>query len=173
MSTSTAKQAQPLELTAPEKLNDLHDLSEFDCKEQSINDFLQRKARKAQADKHAVIYVSCLKGTNIVVAYYTLSSGSVAREFVVPKSHQRNSPAEHPITLLGRMGVSSTAQGQGFSLDLLKDAIERAIGAAQTVASSAIVVHPLNDRLAEFYAKHAGFVACPALSPVTMMLSLR
>ncbi|CZT26393.1 MULTISPECIES: GNAT family N-acetyltransferase [Pseudomonas] len=173
MSTSTARQTEALELTAPEKLNDLHDLSEFDCKEPSITDYLQKKARKAQADRHAVVYVSCRKGTLVVMAYYTLSSGSVNRENVVPKSHQRNSPAEHPITLLGRMGVSEAAQGQGFSLDLLKDAIERAMTAAQSVASSAIVVHPLNDRLAEFYAKHAGFVPCPALSPVTMMLPLR
>ncbi|MCD4527758.1 MULTISPECIES: hypothetical protein [Pseudomonas] len=81
-----------MELRAPEKLNDDHILDEFDSGMQSINDYLLRQARKAQAAKQAVVYVICRKDTPIVMGYYTLSSGSVAPEHVVPKSRQRNSP---------------------------------------------------------------------------------
>ncbi|KRW62365.1 hypothetical protein AO726_02780 [Pseudomonas sp. TTU2014-080ASC] len=162
-----------MELSKPEKLNKFHDVSEFDCGEATINDFLHKKARKAQENKHSVVYVSCFKGTNIVAGYYTLSAGSVVRENVIPKSYQRNSPTVHPVTILGRMGVTVAAQGYGYSVDLLQDAIRRCIVASEDIAISAILVHPLNDRLADFYAKEAGFQRCPDLSPLTMMLSLR
>ncbi|WP_233102338.1 hypothetical protein [Pseudomonas sp. MF7453] len=148
-------------------------MDQFDSGEPSIDDYLQRQARKAQAAKQAVIYVVCRKDTLIVMGYYSLSSGSIARANVVPKSHQRNSPNVHPVTLLGRMGITQAAQGQGFAIDLLQDAIERAISASNTIGSTALIVHPLNERLSSFYIKYAGFIPCPGLSPITLMLPLR
>lgn len=173
MSTETDVQTSPVELSKPEKLNKFHDFTEFDCGEPSINDYLHKNARKAQDHKHAVVYVTCFAGSNRVAGYYTLSAGSVAREHVIPKSHQRNSPTAHPVTILGRMGVTMAAQGYGYSVDLLQDAIRRCILASDSVGTSAVLVHPLDDKLADFYAKHAGFQPCPELSPLTMMLSLR
>jgi hypothetical protein len=173
MSRETDVQTRPVELSRPEKLNKLHDFTGFDCGELSINDYLHKTARKAQDHKQAVVYVICFAGTNRVAGYYTLSAGSVARAHVVPKGFQRNSPSAHPVTILGRMGVTMAAQGYGFSIDLLKDAIGRCLSASETVGTTAILVHPLDDKLAEFYSKHAGFQRCPDLSPLTMMLSLR
>lgn len=172
MSITASRKAQTLELTAPEKLNGTHILDRFDSGEPSITGYLQNQARKAQGAKQAVVFVCCEKGTSNVVAYYTLSSGSVER-CNIPKSMQRNSPSVHPVTVLGRMGITQIAQGQGFAIDLLQDAIERTILASETIGSSAIIVHPLNERLASFYSKYAGFKPCPELSPVTMILPLR
>ncbi|TFY84655.1 hypothetical protein DYL59_28430 [Pseudomonas kairouanensis] len=173
MPASTSQPTQTVELRAPEKLTDEHILDQFDSGEPSINHYLQRQARKAQAAKQAVVYVVCLKGTSIVMGYYTLSSGSIARESVGPKNHQRNSPSVHPVTLLVRMGITQAIQGRGFAIDLLQDAIERAISASNTIGSSAVIVHPLNERLSNFYIKYAGFIPCPGLSPITLMLALR
>jgi hypothetical protein len=53
------------------------------------------------------------------------------------------------------------------------DPILRVMASTEVVASSAILVHPLDEALADFYARKAGFVRCPDLSPLTMMLSLR
>lgn len=173
MSTTTDVQASPLELSKPEKLHALHDFSDFDCGEPSINEYLHKTARKAQQEKHAVVYVTCIKGTNKVAGFYTLSSTSIARQSVVPKKLQRNSPTAHPATVLGRMGVTLAAQGYGFAEGLLRDAISRVMASSESVATSAILVHPLNEELADFYARKAGFVRCPEISPLTMMLSLR
>lgn len=171
MCTETAEKTQTLELSAPQKLASVHDLSAFDCGEESINSYLIR-ALKAQAAKQAVVYVVCLKGTSTVKGFYTLSNGSVSRNAVVPKSRQRNSPDLHPVTVLGRMGLSQDVQGHGYATDLLQDAVERAIAASAIIGSTALIVHPLNERLAAFYARHAGFIACPSISPLTMMLPL-
>ncbi|WP_422776136.1 hypothetical protein ACOXXE_19125 [Pseudomonas mediterranea] len=173
MLTTTSRKTQTVELSAPEKLSDKHILDEFDSGVQSINDYLYRQARKAQAAKLAVVYVICRKDTPNVMGYYTLSSGSVARQYVVPKSRQRNSPNAHPVTLLGRMGITLEAQGHGFAIDLLQDAIERTITASAAIGSTALIVHPLDERLANFYMKYAGFIPCPELSPVTLMLPLQ
>lgn len=172
MPTTTDGPKNEVALSAPERLNDAHDLSNFDCGETSINEYLHDNARQAQEKKHAVIYVSCFSGTNKVAAYYTLSGGSVARTHVVPKKLQRNSPNIHPVTVLGRMGITLEAQGFGYAVDLLQDAITRCISASEVVASSAVIVHPLTEDLASFYERKAGFKPCPDLSPLTMMLPL-
>ncbi|WP_095148177.1 hypothetical protein [Pseudomonas sp. Irchel s3a18] len=169
MATETAEQTVSLELSAPVKLNETHNLETFDCGEDSINEFLTKKAMKAQLAKTATVLVTCIKGTNAVVGYYTLSNGTIMRADVVPKKAQRNSPDQHPITILGRMGVCQSLQGTGLSLDLIQDAVLRALTASEEVASTALVVHPLNERLVGLYEK-AGFIRSPQLSAITMML---
>ncbi|WP_256675917.1 hypothetical protein [Pseudomonas sp. Kh13] len=173
MPTETHVQTRPVELSKPVKLNEAHDFSGFDCGERSINEYLHKRARKAQQEKLAVVYVTCFKGTRQVAGFYTLSSGSIARQSVLPRKLQRNTPSVHPVTILGRMGVTLVAQRYGFAEGLLQDAIFRVMASTELVASSAILVHPLNEALADFYASKAGFVRCPDLSPLTMMLSLR
>lgn len=169
MSEKTAGKTQTLGLSAPEKLNENHDFSQFDCEEFSINEFA-KKAHKQAKSRNAVIYVVCEKGTHIVKGYYTLSNGSVARN-EPPKSMQRFSMNEIPVTILGRLGIDKDYQGKGIGLDLLQDAIERSIGAAEIIGSRAILVHALNQRLADFYKKYAGFQES-TISPLTLFLAL-
>lgn len=173
MSANPAESKNEVALSAPEKLTEKHDVSDFDCGEQSINEYLKKRALVAQIQRQAIVYVVCFDGTNKVAGFYTLSNGSCARRDIVPKKLQRNTPDFHPVTILGRMGITLAAQGQGYAVDLLKDALSRAIIASEVVASSAVVVHPLTERLAKFYAKYAGFQHSPELSPMTMMVSLR
>lgn len=165
--------AQALELSAPQILNTSHDLSCFDCGEASINSYLWEKALKAQQGKHAVVYVTCFKGSKTVAGFYTLSNGSVARAHGVPARLRRNAPEDLPVIILGRMGVTRQAAGQGVATDLLQDAIERSLVASEMVGCVAMIVHPLTERLEQFYARYAGFRLYPELSPKTMMMSLR
>lgn len=173
MREEASGQAKTLELSAPQKLSEFHEVARFDCGEPTLNGYLREKALKAQQAKHAVVYVTCFKGTNIVAGYYTLSNGSVARAHGVTARLRRNAPNELPVTILGRMGVAREAAGQGLATDLLQDAVERALVASEMVGCVALVVHPLTERLERFYAKYAGFRHCPDLSPKTMMLPLR
>ncbi|MGE7993391.1 GNAT family N-acetyltransferase [Pseudomonas sp. NPDC089554] len=166
-------QAQALALSAPQKLDERHDLTRFDCGEASINGYLRDKALKAQQAKHAVVYVTCFHGTREVAGFYTLSNGSVARAHGATARLRRNAPNDLPVVVLGRMGVTLEAAGQGIATDLLQDALERALVASEMVGCVAMIVHPLTERLERFYAKTAGFISCPDLSPKTMMLSLR
>ena len=169
MSTGITSKTKTLGLTAPEKLNETHDFSQFNCGESSINEYA-RQAHKQAKSRNAVIYVTCENGTNLVKGFYTLSNGSVARN-EPPKSMQRFSMSEIPVTILGRLGVDKGYQGQGVGLDLLKDAIERSIKASELIASRAVLVHALDQGLADFYKKHAGFQES-TVSPLTLFMSL-
>lgn len=169
MSDNAIAKTQTLGLSAPEKLNENHDFSQFDCKESSVNDFAKKAQKQAQS-RNAVIYVVCEKGTNLVKGYYTLSNGSVARN-EPPKNMQRFSMSEIPVTILGRLGVDKDYQGKGIGLDLLQDALQRSIVAAEVIGSRAILIHALDQRLADFYKKHAGFKES-TVSPLTLFLAL-
>ncbi|MBJ9976723.1 hypothetical protein IAE35_10245 [Pseudomonas sp. S75] len=164
--------AQTLELSAPCRLQERHDVSAFDCGEISINHYLWYRALDAQQARHAVVYVICFQGTNRVAGFYTLSNGSVARVHGASARIRRNAPNDLPVVVLGRMGVTTEISGRGVATDLVQDAVERTLLASQMVGSVALIVHPLTERLESFYGK-AGFMSCPDLSPKTMMLPLR
>jgi GNAT superfamily N-acetyltransferase len=173
MRQEVVSKAEALELSAPVKLGPEHITDQFSSGESSIDDYLWNTALKAQAARHAVVWVVCFKGTNEVAGFYTLSSGGVDRQYGLTAKMRRNAPNPLPVTVLGRMGVTKKAQGQGVALDLLADVIERCVLGAESIGSTALIVHPLTEKLAEFYAKHGGFEPCADLSPLTMMLPLR
>jgi predicted GNAT family N-acyltransferase len=173
MRQETVSETETLELSPPEKLGKHHVTNLFDSGVMSIDDYLRTKAIKAQDAKHAVVYVVCFKGTDVVAGYYTLSSSAVDRRHGATALIRKNAPNPLPVTVLGRMGVTIQAQGRKLSLGLLADAIERSLIASEEIGSTALIVHPLTDKLAQFYKKHGGFIPCPDLSPMTMMLSFR
>ncbi|MNJ46468.1 hypothetical protein D3C77_415980 [compost metagenome] len=173
MRQETVSKTKTLELSPPEKLGKHHITDQFECGEASIDDYLRNKALKAQDAKHAMVYVVCFKDTNVIAGYYTLSSSAVALRHGATAKIRRNAPDPLPVTVLGRMGVTAQASGQGLGLGLLADAIERSITAAEVIGSAALIVHPLTERLANFYAEHGAFIPCRDLSPMTMMLPLR
>lgn len=170
MSSEITSKTETLGLSAPEKMNHDHDFSQFDCGEESINEFV-KKIRKQAEYHNCVVYVVCDIGTKIVRGFYTLSNGSVNRD-EAPKNMTRFSTKDIPVTLLGRLGVDKRFQGRGVGADLLQDAVERAITASQVVASRALLVHALDASVAAFYKQQAGFRESP-ISPVTLFLSLR
>lgn len=155
MPSTTTEPTRPLGLSAPERLCENHDTSQFDCGVESINTYLQG-AIKEQERRNAAIYVTCLLNTNIVAGFYTLSNGSVART-TAPGPLSRNSSNPIPVTLLGRLGVDKRYQGRGAGLDLLKSAVSQAIVAADTVASRALILTALDDSLVDYYKRKAGF----------------
>lgn len=155
-------------ISAPEKLDETHDLSQFDCEEQSINQYLL-EAHKHQRSKSAVVFVICRKDTRVVVGYFTLSSGSILRT-TAPGRLSRNAPTDVPVFVLGRMGVDRSIKGQGYGKDLLAAAIEMALESSGRIGSKALLVTALNDLLLEFY-QGAGFTRMPDGS-MTLYLKL-
>ncbi|WP_225920019.1 hypothetical protein [Pseudomonas vanderleydeniana] len=95
MSAKTPGKAKTLELSAPQRLDEQHDLSNFDCAENSINEYLFNKAHKAQAAKHAVVHVVCLKDTQKVMGYCTVSI--LAKQWDPPPCQSIHSMKDSPI----------------------------------------------------------------------------
>jgi GNAT superfamily N-acetyltransferase len=157
----------PVNLSAPEKLQPSHDISNFDCGELELNDWLRRRALPNQQSGASSTYV-VLDGTR-VVGYYSLAAGSVARE-AAPGRVRRNMPEPVPVVVLGRLAIDKNFQGQGLGRALLRDAVLRTLQAANIIGIRAILVHALSDEAKRFY-EACGFRPSP-INPMTLMVTV-
>ena len=62
-------------ISKPEVLHEKHLLEQFDCGNQTLNEWLLRHARQAQSSGSAKTFVVC--EDNIVVGYFSLTVGQV------------------------------------------------------------------------------------------------
>jgi GNAT superfamily N-acetyltransferase len=154
--------------SAPEKLTASHDLSQFKCGEQELDDWLKRRALNNEASGASRTYVVCI-GLR-VVGYYALANGA-ALHTDAPGSVKRNMPNPIPVMVVGRLAIDLNFQGCGIGLGLLKDAVLRTAQAAEIAGIRAILVHAMNPAAKRFYEK-LGFVASPT-NPMTLMITLR
>lgn len=154
--------------THPAVLTDSHELSEFDCGNAVLNDWLAKRALKNQSSGASRTFVICQDAR--VVGYYALASGSVER-LASPRSIARNMPEPIPVMVLGRLAIDSRLQGQRLGPALLKDALLRTLSVSKDVGIRAILVHAISEEAWRFY-EYYGFRASP-IDQMTLMFSLR
>ena len=151
----------------PEKLSSDHDLSQFQCGEPALDDWLKRRALQNEKRGASRTYVVSIGKR--VVGFYALAVGAVAHA-EAPGRVRRNMPDPLPIMVIGRLAVDLTTQGQGLGAALLRDAILRTIQASEIAGIRAILVHAISERAKRFYEK-SGFVASP-VEPMTLMITM-
>jgi hypothetical protein len=91
-------------ITAPISLHSKHDLSVFDCTQDSLSYWLQRQAMKNKLSGGTRTFVITPTESQQVIGYYSLASGGVDRE-LAPKSLSRNMPNPIPVIILTRLAV--------------------------------------------------------------------
>lgn len=141
-----------------EKLSSSHDLSAFDCGKESLNAWLRRFALANQLSDSAQTYVGVQEG--MVKGYYSLTVASVAPDEAPARISK--GLARHPIgvVLLARLAADKSEQGHGIGGGLLKDALSRALSAAETVGVRAVLVNAIDAQARGFY-EHFGFQRSP------------
>ena len=87
-----------------ELLKPHHDLSGFSCGEETLDDWLQRKALKNQKLDATRTFVAHAQENDSVIGYYGLSMSEIVRTDA-PKAAQRNMPSSIPVVLLGRLAI--------------------------------------------------------------------
>jgi predicted GNAT family N-acyltransferase len=129
-----------VDYTQPEPLRGKHDLGDFDCGEQSLNTWIHRYARHAEAARSAKVYVTTDGST--VVGYYALTVGQVDPAKATTRL-LKGQPAGQsvPVAILGRLAVDAEHRGRGLGRSLLQNALLRCVYAGQAVGIRAIVVH--------------------------------
>lgn len=145
-------------LSAPVPLTAGHDLSDFDCGEPVLNDWLRHRALKNES-RFSRTYVVCA-GIR-VVAYFCISAGAVERA-AAPGRVRRNAPDTIPVSVIGRLAVSRDRAGRGLGADLLSDALRRIALASQSIGIGAVLVHAKDDAAKRFYLRCAEFIEHPA-----------
>lgn len=148
-----------VELSEVEPLSRIHDLSGFDCgMHESLNLWLMKYAIQNQANDSARTYV--VHRANVVVGYYSISAGSIARENATPRAAHGLARHPIPIALLGRLAVHRGEQGAGLGSALLKDALVRLERAGDILGIRAVLVHAIDQPAKAFYERF-DFEPCP------------
>ena len=138
-----------------------HEVGAFRCGKQPLDDWLQRQAHRAQAAGTARTYVWVQSGSGEVLAYFSIAPTQVARS-EVPRS-LTGGYTLIPGYLLARLALDRRLQGQGLGSELLVDALERIVDAAQVGGGRLIVVDAMDDEAHAFYRRH-DFVAVDGTS---------
>lgn len=154
-------------ISAPEKLSSVHDLSQFECGEPTLDEWLTRRALRNDESGASRSYVVCIRRR--VVGYYALAVGAVAH-VEAPGRVRRNMPDPVPVMVIGRLAVDQTVQGQAIGPALLRDAVLRTLQAAEIAGIRAILVHAISESAKRFYEKW-GFVSSP-LDTMTLMITV-
>jgi GNAT superfamily N-acetyltransferase len=154
-------------LSPPEKLSPGHDLSQFQCGEPVLDDWLKKRALQNEGSGASRTYVVCVGKR--VVAYYALAVGAVAH-VDAPGRVRRNMPDPVPVMVIGRLAIDQSIQGQGVGPALLRDAILRTLQAGEIAGIRAMLVHAISERAKRFYEKW-GLVSSP-VEPLTLMITV-
>ena len=157
-----------VKFTEPRPLNSSHNVAGFVCGDDSLDDWLRRYALINQASGSARTFVTCMDDR--VVGYYALASGAVSQAGASPRV-AKAMPEPIPVLLLARLAVDQAVHGQGLGWRLLRDTIVRTLQVADQVGVRALLAHSLDQRAAEFYARH-DFQPSPT-DPLHMMLLLK
>ncbi len=145
------------QLDAPQPLTADHEVTDFDCGEPALNEWLRHRALKNES-RFSRTYVVC--AGNKVAAYVCISAGSVER-LSAPGKVRRNAPDLIPVSIIGRLAVDRRYAGKGLGADLLADALRRVAAASASIGIAAVLVHAKDDAAKAFYLHCAEFIEYP------------
>jgi GNAT superfamily N-acetyltransferase len=139
-----------------------HDRAAFTCGVHSLDAYLQIQATQDIRRKaNAVFVLVDAASPSRILGYFTLCACGLAPG-LVPEEARKHLP-RYPVvsaTLIGRLAIARSAQGQGLGGVLLICALRKALESAEVVGSSMVVVDALDERAAAFYLAH-GFIRLP------------
>lgn len=147
-----------MNLRPPEPLDARHRLEGFASGQATLDLWLVRHARQAQASGSARTFVAC--DEDRVAGYYSLTVGQVDQADAPPRVSQGMGRFPVPVVILARLAVARELQGQGIGAALLRDAIRRALTIADQSGIRALLTHPIDAAAARFYQRF-GFEPSP------------
>lgn len=147
-------------------LNELHDVTDFDCGIDQLNVWLIRRGLSNQHADASRTFVA-LGDNNRVAGYYCLAASGLAHS-VASGSLRRNMPDPIPVIVLGRLAIDRRFQNLGLGRYLLGHAMLNAYHASRLAAAKVLIVHAINDDAVNFYLRY-GFTRVEA-EPMTLVL---
>lgn len=152
----------------PEPLEASHDVEGFDCGNEELNEWLQRRAMRNQRQGSSRTWV--VTDSTRVVGYYASTTAVVARVEATGRA-ARNQPDPLPAMLLGRLAVDREHQGKGLAAALLKHFLLKALEVADLTGLRLVLVHAKDRRAAGYYTRW-GFEPSP-IDDLTLMLLIK
>jgi GNAT superfamily N-acetyltransferase len=142
-------------ISAPELLNDAHDLSQFSCGKPSLDNWLRTRALSNQAKGFTAVMV--VQDALRVVGYYGLAPTAVVPANLPRSIRTGQSPDPLPCLLLGQLATDHRVQGLGIGTGLLRHALQRCVEGAALVGGRALIVNAIDEEAAAFW-RRRGFL---------------
>ena len=156
-------------LLRPQRLNASHDLSGFDCGEDSLNLWLVNHARQADTSGSARTFVVLESETSSVVGYFSLTVGQIDVVDAPARVAAGMGRFPIPVVLVARLAVDTKWQSKGLGRSMLREAVLKTLALSENVGVRAMLVHPLNEEAEAFYMKY-GFVKSPVREKQLLLL---
>jgi GNAT superfamily N-acetyltransferase len=154
-----------------EPFNESHDLSQFACGNESMDNWLRSSALRGEKQKTGRTYVWCNDGEQAVLAYFTLAANLIERDSLgLSRSKSKSLPSQLPAILLARLALHVDLRGQGLGQALLANALTMCVAAGDIAAARYVVVDAIDDAAIRFYAKF-GFQLIRGSQRMTKLLS--
>jgi GNAT superfamily N-acetyltransferase len=152
---------------ASQALDASHRLESFDCGKPSLNEWLRRHARQAQAAGSAKTYM--VAEDDRVVGYFSLTVGQVDTLEAPDRVRKGMGRFPIPVVILARLAVSLQDQGRGIGTGMLQEAIRRTLAIADQAGVRALLTHPIDDDASRFY-RRFGFEPSPVREEQLLLL---
>jgi len=133
----------------PCRLDKEHAVSEFDCGEQALNNYLKQGAWQSQPGNTAATFVS-LQDNN-VIAYYSFTIGAIMHEQALERTVKEFATFNMPVLLIDRLAVDKRTQWQHIGSRMLRDALLRACALVQEAGITCILANAIDERARRFY----------------------
>ena len=133
------------------RLGEHHQIGEFDCGKTALNSWLHGQARRADSSGVANVYVWTRAGEKKVCAYYAICPTEVIRSDVGISGALAGGYSRIPGYLIARLALDASLHGRGHGAQLLLDAVDRVVKAAEIGGGRLIVVDAADDDAYEFY----------------------
>jgi GNAT superfamily N-acetyltransferase len=135
-----------------EPLHTTHERTGFNCGVESLDRYLKKQAcQDIKRRISRVFVVTFLDKPNKILGYYSLSTLSIQLCQLPEKLARKLPKYPIPAALIGRLAVSSGAQGNGIGKMLLVDAIKRTMSVGDQIAIYAMAVDAINAEAERFY----------------------
>ena len=142
-------------ISAPEPLNEAHDLSQFSCGKASLDNWLRTRALSNQKKGFTAVMVVHEAGR--VVGYYGLAPTAVVPASLPRSIRTGQSPDPLAGLLLGQLATDREWRGKGIGTGLLKHALQRCVQGASLIGGRALIVNAVDDEAAAFWQRR-GFL---------------
>ena len=147
-----------------------HDRKPFTCGETSLDNYLKNTAARQQDQNLTRVKVGCLDQRNDVIAFHALNAHSLNISELDSAFKDRFPRYKSiPSAYLSMIATDAAYQGNGLGSQMMFDAMDRVLSAANHIGIHFLVLDALNERAAKLYLK-LGFERL-ASNPERMIMS--
>ncbi|MFO1511292.1 MAG: GNAT family N-acetyltransferase [Steroidobacteraceae bacterium] len=130
-----------------------HDTAPFECGVAALDEWLREQALRAERAGISATTVWTRPGESRVLAFYAIAPTIVSRE-QLPAKGMAAGFSTIPGYLLGRLALDRALRGKGLGSQLLLDALDAIVEAADRGGGRVIVVDAIDDAAVAFYEHH-------------------